>query len=112
MSCAAQLTALDLRASFTCDDAFIDLFGSLPRLQQLDISGNRNLTDAGLRSITRLAGSLTQLVLEGGHEVTEDGATALAVLQCLQSLSLAYRCGWRHARTAHVVKRLAAHPST
>lgn len=102
MSSATQLTALDLRASFTCDDAFIELFGALPLLQHVDISSNRRLTDAGFRSITRLAGSLTQLSLEGGHQLTEDGATALAALRRLQSLTLAYRCGRRPGRARHV----------
>lgn len=59
------------------------------------IAANRNLTDDGFRGITRLADSLTQLVLEGGHQVSEDGATALASLTRLQALQLAYRCGRR-----------------
>lgn len=57
----------------------------------LCLPGNRNLTDAGFLGVTRLAGSLTALVLQGGHEVTENGATALAALTGLQSLSLAFR---------------------
>lgn len=55
------------------------------------LAANRNLTDDGFRSVTRLAGTLTELVLEGGHEVSEDGATALALLTRLQSLCLGFR---------------------
>ena len=38
LGCAAQLSSLDLRASFTCDDAFLQLFDALPHLRRLDIS--------------------------------------------------------------------------
>lgn len=55
-------------------------------------TANPLLTDHGFLGITRLAGPLTRLVLEGGHGITENGATALAALTGLQALSLAYRC--------------------
>ena len=55
------------------------------------LAASRNLTDDGFSGITSLAGSLTGLVMEGGHEVTEDGATALAALTGVQTLSLGFR---------------------
>lgn len=36
---ATQLTSLQLRGSFTTDDAFLDLFAALTNLRSLDISG-------------------------------------------------------------------------
>ncbi len=60
-------------------------------------TANPELTDDGFLGITRLAGSLTHLELGGGHNVTENGATALAALTKLQSLSLAFRCCGRGA---------------
>lgn len=36
---ATQLTALQLRSSFTHDDAFLELFAALTNLRWLDISG-------------------------------------------------------------------------
>ncbi|PRW05869.1 leucine-rich repeat-containing G- coupled receptor 4-like [Chlorella sorokiniana] len=87
---ATQLTSLELRASFTHDDDFLGLFATLTSLRRLDISANRNLTDDGFLGITRLAACLTALVMEGGHSVTENGATALAASSGLQMLSLAF----------------------
>lgn len=87
---ARQLTSLMLKCSFTSDDAFCQLFAQLTNLRRLDISGSRKLTDDGLRGITALAASLTALVLQGGHSVSEDGATALCFLTNLRCLDLAY----------------------
>jgi hypothetical protein len=92
IGCAVQLTSLALRCSFTGDDDFCCLFSQFSSLQCLDISASRCLTDDGLRGITRLAGSLTALALQGGHGVSQDGATALSLLPNLRSLDLAYRC--------------------
>ncbi|KAL4428019.1 hypothetical protein ABPG75_002108 [Micractinium tetrahymenae] len=87
---APRLTALSLRCTFTADDAFDQLFSQLSCLRRLDISGSRNLTDDGFRGITCLAGSLTALALQGGHEVGPDGATALAWLTSLRHLDLGF----------------------
>ena len=52
--------------------------------------GSRNLSDDGFLAVTALAGSLTQLALQGGHQVSEDGATALAALTRLRALDLGF----------------------
>ncbi|KAL4445377.1 hypothetical protein ABPG77_011202 [Micractinium sp. CCAP 211/92] len=91
VGCAAsRLTCLGLRSSFTTDDAFQQLFAQLSRLQRLDISGSPNLTDDGFCGVTSLAGSLTALTMQGGHNVGPNGATALAQLSGLRELDLGY----------------------
>ena len=49
-----------------------------------------------------MAGSLTQLALEGGCAISENGATALAALTGLRALSLGFRCAGACAAAAAV----------